>query len=82
MGLQIASFTYGGLLSLFILSKMKREFSPASIAIGLVFSILTVLVLKYFGLAWTWYIVFAVIVNICITYILDNIIKYSFKLKL
>jgi SSS family transporter len=79
IGLQIASFTYGGLLSLFILSKMKREFSPISIATGLVFGILSVLALKYFGLAWTWYIAFAVIVNICITYILDNIIKYNFK---
>ncbi|MCJ7801386.1 MAG: sodium:solute symporter, partial [Candidatus Marinimicrobia bacterium] len=79
MGLQIVSFTNGGLLSLFILSKMKREFSPVSIAIGLVFSILTVLVLKYFGLAWTWYIFFAVIVNISIAYILDSIIKYNFK---
>ena len=79
MGLQIASFTYGGLLSLFILSKMKREFSQVSIATGLVFSILTVLLLKYFGLAWTWYIAFAVIVNIFITYILDYSIKYNFK---
>ena len=79
IGLQIASFTYGGLLSLFILSKMKHQFSPASIATGLVFSMLTVLVLKYFGLAWTWYIAFAVIVNISIAYILDNIIKYNFK---
>ncbi len=79
MGLQIASFTYGGLLSLFILSKMKRKFSQVSIAVGLIFSILTVLVLRYFGLAWTWHIVFAVIINICITYILDNIIKYNFK---
>ena len=79
IGLQIASFTYGGLLSLFILSKMKREFSQISIAIGLIFSILTVLILKYFGLAWTWYIVFAVIVNICITYILNYTIKKYFK---
>ena len=79
IGLQIASFTYGGLLSLFLLSKMKRDFSPTSIAIGLIFSILTVLVLKYFGLAWTWYIAFAVIVNICITYILDNILKINIK---
>ena len=79
IGLQIASFTYGGLLSLFILSKMKREFSQISITIGLIFSILTVLILKYFGLAWTWYIVFAVIVNICITYILNYIIKKYFK---
>jgi solute:Na+ symporter, SSS family len=79
IGLQIASFTYGGLLSLFILSKMKCEFSQISIAIGLVFSIFTVLVLKYFGLAWTWYILFAVIVNISITYILNYIIKKYFK---
>ena len=79
IGLQIASFTYGGLLSLFILCKMKRDFRPVSIATGLVFSILSVLVLKYFGLAWTWYITFAVIVNICSTYVLDNIIKYNFK---
>ncbi|MBU0529985.1 sodium:solute symporter [bacterium] len=79
MGLQIASFTYGGLLSLFILSKIDRQFSSISIAIGLIFSILTVLLLKYFDLAWTWYIIFAVIVNISITYILDNIIKYDFR---
>jgi len=79
MGLQIASFTYGGLLSLFILSKLERDFSPISIAIGLVFSILSVLLLKYIGLAWTWYIAFAVIVNIFITYILDYSIKYNFK---
>ncbi|MEE8341399.1 MAG: sodium:solute symporter, partial [Candidatus Neomarinimicrobiota bacterium] len=70
-GLQIASFTYGGLLSLFILSKSKREFSPLSIAVGLIFSVITVLVLNNFGLAWTWFITFAVVVNICITYILD-----------
>ena len=79
VGLQIASFTYGGLLSLFILSKINRDFSPISIAVGLVFSILAVLLLKYNGLAWTWYIAFAVIVNICIVYILDYTIKHYFN---
>ena len=76
IGLQIASFTYGGLLSLFILSKIDRSFSQISIAAGLIVSILTVLLLKYFGLAWTWYIAIAVIVNIIIVYILDNLLKY------
>jgi len=76
---EIASFTYGGLLSLFILSKIERQFNTVSIAIGLIFSILTVLLLKYLGLAWTWYIASAVVVNIGIVYILDGIIKYYFK---
>lgn len=77
VGLQIASFTYGGLLSLFILSKINRDFNTFSVAIGLVTSILIVFILKYFGLAWTWYIAFAVTVNIIIVYTLENIIKHN-----
>ena len=56
IGLQIASFTYGGLLSLFLISKIDRDFGTISISAGLVFSIIAVLVLKYIGLAWTWFI--------------------------
>jgi len=79
IGLQIASFTYGGLLSLFILSKIDRQFNPITIAIGLIFSILAVLLLKYYGLAWTWYICFAVIINICIVYTLEILLKRFIK---
>lgn len=81
VGLQIASFTYGGLLGLFIVSKFDRNFSPNSISIGLTASILVVLILKYLGLAWTWYIVTATVVNILITYLIDIFLKKYFKLE-
>ena len=71
VGLQIASFTYGGLLGLFLLSKMKRNIHPLSLMIGLVSSLLIVFYLKQMGLAWTWFIGISVITNLIITLILD-----------
>jgi Na+/proline symporter len=67
VGLEIASFTYGGLLGLFLLSKSKRDFHPASLGIGLVASMSIVFLLKYLGLAWTWYITVSVLVNLLVT---------------
>ena len=54
IGLEIASFTYGGLLGLFLLSKSKQHFHSSSLGIGLVASMGIVFILKYLGLAWTW----------------------------
>jgi Na+/proline symporter len=67
VGLEIASFTYGGLLGLFLLSKSKRNFHPASLGTGLVASMGIVFVLKFLGLAWTWYILVSVLVNMLVT---------------
>ncbi|NTU68388.1 MAG: sodium:solute symporter [Chlorobiaceae bacterium] len=67
LGLEIASFTYGGLLGLFLLSKTRKAFSPASLGTGLVASMLIVFLLKLFGLAWTWYIAISVVVNLAVT---------------
>jgi solute:Na+ symporter, SSS family len=67
VGLEIASFTYGGLLGLFLLSKSKRAFHPASLGIGLVASMSIVFLLKYLGLAWTWYITVSVLINLLVT---------------
>ncbi len=75
VGLEIASFTYGGLLGLFLLSKSKRHFHTASLATGLVASMAIVFVLKHFGLAWTWYILVSVMINIIIVFITDMVIK-------
>jgi Na+/proline symporter len=75
VGLEIASFTYGGLLGLFLLSKSKRHFHTASLATGLVASMAIVFVLKHFGLAWTWYISVSVMINIVIVFITDIVIK-------
>ncbi|MEI6848001.1 MAG: sodium:solute symporter [Chlorobiaceae bacterium] len=38
LGLEIASFTYGGLLGLFLLSKISRDFQPLSLVLGLIAS--------------------------------------------
>lgn len=73
VGLQIASFTYGGLLGLFLLSKMKRDFHPVSLSIGLVASMAVVFLLKSLGLAWTWFIMFSVITNMMVVFLSDLI---------
>ena len=68
LGLKIASFTYGGLLSLFILSRSKKEFSIPVLIIGLISSLGTVFFLQWLGVAWTWFIGIAVILNLLVVY--------------
>ena len=48
VGLKIASFTYGGLLGLFLLSKMKQKFHSSSLIAGLVSSLGIVLSAQIF----------------------------------
>lgn len=79
MGLEIASFTYGGLLGLFLLSKIDREFAPASLITGLIASMLIVFVLKNAGLAWTWFIGFSVLTNLAVVYLINELIKLKRK---
>ena len=71
VGLQIASFTYGGLLGLFLLSKINRKFHSISLITGLIASFLIVFYLKQIGIAWTWFIGIAVLVNFTVTHIVD-----------
>ncbi len=75
VGLEIASFTYGGLLGLFLLSKSKRNFHPASLATGLVASMAIVFVLKYYGLAWSWFILVSVTFNVIVVWLMDIIFR-------
>ena len=71
VGLQIASFTYGGLLGLFLLSKINRKFHPISLVTGLIASFLIVFYLNQIGIAWTWFIGIAVVVNFTVTHIVN-----------
>ncbi|MEE3135909.1 MAG: sodium:solute symporter [Candidatus Neomarinimicrobiota bacterium] len=71
VGLQIASFTYGGLLGLFLLSKINRKFHPTSLVTGLIASFLIVFYLNQIGIAWTWFIGVAVVVNFTVTHIVN-----------
>ena len=75
LGLQIASFTYGGLLGLFLLSKSKRNFHPASLIAGLIGSLAAVFGLKHHGLAWTWFVGAGVVVYMIFAYIIDLLLK-------
>ena len=67
LGLQIASYTYGGLLGLFLMSRTRPPaggFHPGALITGLLGAAAAVLVLKSLGVAWTWYILVATAVNI------------------
>ena len=79
MGLQIASFTYGGLLGLFLLSKLDYSFAQISLIIGLISSCLVVFFLKQIGLAWTWFIFLSVTTNIVVTILTQGILNVSKK---
>ena len=79
MGLQIASFTYGGLLGLFLLSKLDYSFAQISLIIGLISSCLVVFFLKQIGLAWTWFIFLSVTTNIIVTILTQGIMNVSKK---
>ncbi len=75
IGLEIASFTYGGLLGLFILSKLKIKLRTVSLVIGILLSFIVVFIFKGLGLAWTWYIFLSVSVNIISTIVANKALE-------
>lgn len=81
LGLQVASFTYGGLLGLFILSRTKSDLHPFSLILGLFGSLVIVFYLKQIGLAWTWFIGFAVLTNLSLAFTSDLVFKKIFRAK-
>jgi len=70
--LQIASFTYGGLLGLFLLARFNINFHNSSLICGLIFSFLIVFYLKSILFPWTWFIALSVTVNILITILFER----------
>ena len=70
LGLKIASFTYGGLLGLFILSRSKQNFKTPVLIIGLLSSLGSVFFLQWLGVAWTWFIGAAVTLNLAVVFTL------------
>jgi SSS family solute:Na+ symporter len=73
VGLKIASYTYGGLLGLFLLSKTRRAFHPASLIAGLLAGLLILFYLNHLGVAWTWFIGVSVIVNVSVAFGLEKV---------
>ena len=79
IGLKIASFTYGSLLSFFILSKFNMKIKDEDIFLGYIFGILTVFCFLYYNVAWTFYIAGSVLVNISVVLLLKKLRKFYIK---
>ncbi|MFH2002644.1 MAG: sodium:solute symporter [Planctomycetota bacterium] len=77
LGLQIASFTYGGLLGLFLLSRSKRTFHAPSLIFGLVSSLLLVLYMKHLGMAWTWFIGAGAAANWILSHLMETALRFK-----
>ena len=77
VGLKIASFTYGVLLSFFILVKLGK-FKTENIIIGYIAGILTVFILSYMGIAWTFYILGSIIANVFVVLLLEKFKQINF----
>ena len=73
IGLKIASFTYGSLLSFFILTKLRYKFNTVVILMGYLSGILTVFYLVKHDISWTFYIFGSVSINIIIVLFLQTI---------
>jgi hypothetical protein len=63
LGLEIASYTYGGLLGLFLLGRTTRAYPPVALIASLIVAAAAVIWLKSIGVAWTWYIMVALAAN-------------------
>ena len=74
-GLRIASFTYGILLSLFMIQLMNKKPKEWMLVIGAAFGVMSVFAMQSYGIAWTWFILGSTIINISITLILHKIFK-------
>ena len=78
IGLKIASYTYGCLLSFFILTRINISFSLNSIFLGYFSSILSVFYLIEYQIAWTFYILFSVIVFTGLSILIEKTTSYPF----
>lgn len=79
--LKIVSFTYGGLISLFIFARLKMPFSKESIMIGYISSIVILLILAYYYIPWEYYISISILSNFIITYFVNFSIKSIKRVK-
>ena len=71
LALKITSFTYGGLISLFLFVRFKFNFLKESIIFSYLTSIIILLVLAYNDVSWEYYIAISVLANFITTYVVN-----------
>ena len=74
VGFKIASFTYGGLLLLFLFLKTELVKNTNSVLIGFIIAIASVFLLNHFGIAWTWFVILSASIGFIFAIILDKLI--------
>ncbi len=74
LALSIASFTYGGLLGLFVLGLLPARIQPSAAAIGFFSGIVgNGLVILLTPLAWTWYTLSGALITVAVTLIMQKL---------
>lgn len=85
LALSIASFTYGGLLGIFLLGMFSKKPSQLDAIIGFITGIVAmVMVIKFTGIAWTWYTLIGssfTIITGNLSYIIRMIFQNRFDLN-
>ena len=71
LALQIASFTYGGLISLFVLSKLKTALNSFSVLCGYIGSIIILLIMYFYSVNFIYFIGIALFSNFVIIYVVN-----------
>ena len=72
-GLRIASFTYGTLLSLFLLRLLNIRPKDLDLIIASLCGVLSVFIMQHQGIAWTWFILVSTLTTMGISIILSPI---------
>ncbi len=73
VGFRIASFTYGGLLVLFLCLKTDLIQNQISVLLGLITSIITVFLLDKYEIAWTWFVLISALIGFITAIIIEKI---------
>ena len=71
LALQIASFTYGGLISLFVLSKLKTTLNSFSVLCGYIGSIIILLIMYFYSVNFIYFIGIALFSNFVIIIVVN-----------
>jgi len=75
LGLSIASFVYGGLLTIFFFTIMKKEVSQNSLLTGFLFSTVAVVIIWYLKIVfWPWLVVIGFLISF-VTVLIMNFFK-------
>ena len=75
VGFKIASYTYGGLLLLFMLLKTDLVKNSNSVIFGFLLSILSVFLLNHFVIAWTWFVLISSLIGFVFAILMDKILN-------